>query len=684
MDELPEHKYIPLPTADHFRLLELLPVGRHSDDTLRCRLLVSALADARNTYTAISYVWGDNALPLRKPIICDGSKALITPTLHSALTRLRYVSSSRLLWADALCIDQTSNQERSQQVQLMRQIYTDARSVVVDLGEVEERDEKLLECFCALDGISRDDWVAATAKFNYSLTHNPVGSTTINFGRRPSWIQSGMAAVQSFVSGIVYGYPSLPHWEKLFNEPQVWTGFERFLARPWFGRLWVIQEFALARQVNVLVGSSVKSEKFLSDTLSRMRTHFVYLIQTDLEFDEETMGILAKESHTSTRHGNLFQKILEIRHDFVSHGNPHSSMPDAFTRAHMASCSDPRDKVYGLLGLVSPEDAAEIQVDYAEPAEKLAFRITTRFFQAGQGVYALYNASGCNSASVSWILSLHHREKTDALALLVLPDITAENMPYSACGSTEPSFRWDNVTQKLFTEGYPLGYLSDMTDALVDSVNPGLEKARLQWQLQTPGWIEKHKLSTPFIAPKINGPRTPQTDNYIRQLNIKHNQARKTSNDAFELACWTTVIADIIFSAGFTPQRATTDPRLPLHIQAYQKYLQMHRMPPPTHMRADEQEAFLERTLQAATPYLRSLFSTYNRRLSITEERLVCLVPEESMIGDAVFILLGCPIPFVLRPCGDEWRIVGCCYVHEMMDGQALQMGLMSEDITIC
>jgi hypothetical protein len=89
MDELPEYKYIPLPTADHFRLLELLPAGRHSDDTLRCRLLVSALADTRDTYTAISYVWGDNALPLRKPIFCDGSKALITSTLYSALTRLR-------------------------------------------------------------------------------------------------------------------------------------------------------------------------------------------------------------------------------------------------------------------------------------------------------------------------------------------------------------------------------------------------------------------------------------------------------------------------------------------------------------------------------------------------------------------------------------------------------------------
>ena len=685
MDGLPEHKYIPLPTADHFRLLELLPVGRHSDDTLRCRLLVSALADARDTYTAISYAWGDNALPLRKPIICDGSKAFITPTLYSALTRLRYLSSSRLLWADALCVDQSSNQERAQQVQLMKQIYAEARSVVIDLGEVEERDAMLLECFCELDGISQDDWVAATAKFMYSMIRNPVGSNEIDSGSRLLSIKVGIAAIQSLVSGIVYGFPSSPRWEELFDEAQVWAGLKRFLERPWFGRLWVIQEFALAKQVNVLVGSSVKSETFLSHTLSRMRTHFVHWFQTN--GGVETMRIMGKEhflSHTSSRHWNLFHKILEIRHDFVSHGNPLSSLPDAFTRAHMASCSDPRDKVYGILGLVNNEDAAEFEVDYTETAEKLALRITTCFFRRGQGVYALYNASGCNSVAASWMLSLHHREKTDSLAILVRPDGITEGIPYRACRSIKSSFLWDSVTQKLFTKGIPIGFLSDMTDALVDSVNPGTAQDRLRWQLQASAWIENHKISTPFIAPKTHGPRTSQTDNYIRQLDIKHDQALRTSNDAFELACWTTVIADTIVSAGLPPQRGTTDPRLPSYIQAYKEYLQMYRGMPPAGSRADELEARAERTLQAAAPYLGSLFSAYNRRLSITEDRLVCLVPEESMVGDAIFILLGCPIPFVLRPRGDEWRIVGCCYVHEMMDGQALQMELMSEDITIC
>lgn len=229
----------------------------------------------------------------------------------------------------------------------------------------------------------------------------------------------------------------------------------------------------------------------------------------------------------------------------MSNNNSYLSFPDAFNRAHLASCSDPRDKVYGILGLVDPEDVAEIHVDYAEPAEQLAFRITTHFIRNGWGVYALYNASGCNATGPSWTLPLHHRVKTDSLASLVppLPNLTPENSPYNACRSTIPSFLWANSTQKLLTKGYILDSLSDLTAALVDSLNPGVAPDRLQWQLQAWEWVEKHKVNKPFIPPKIKGP-------LIRQLANSHYQALKATNEAFERACWTAAIADIVNPGG--------------------------------------------------------------------------------------------------------------------------------------
>jgi hypothetical protein len=62
----------------------------------------------------------------------------------------------------------------------------------------------------------------------------------------------------------------------------------------------------------------------------------------------------------------------------------------------------------------------------------------------------------------------------------------------------------------------------------------------------------------------------------------------------------------------------------------------------------------------------------YGRRLGIAREHgLICVLPAETEVGDQVSIFLGCPIPFVIRPHGDTFRLVGCCYVHDMMDGQA-------------
>lgn len=101
---------------------------------------------------------------------------------------------------------------------------------------------------------------------------------------------------------------------------------------------------------------------------------------------------------------------------------------------------------------------------------------------------------------------------------------------------------------------------------------------------------------------------------------------------------------------------------------------------------ATKNEASREMIQRRAGRYLGSLEIAYNRRLAISrKQRLICLVPEESQTGNCVAIFLGCPIPFVLRPRGDEWRLVGCCYVHGMMDGQALESPLWNvQNVIIC
>jgi hypothetical protein len=69
----------------------------------------------------------------------------VTKNLHAALFRLRDRSLERILWIDALCIDQKNVEEKGQQVQLMAKIYSKAARVLVWLGETEDNSDIALE-----------------------------------------------------------------------------------------------------------------------------------------------------------------------------------------------------------------------------------------------------------------------------------------------------------------------------------------------------------------------------------------------------------------------------------------------------------------------------------------------------------------------------------------------------------
>lgn len=120
------YQRIPLDTTqNHIRLLELLP-GMPSDK-LTGRLFVASLDGAPN-YNAVSYVWGDQSRAFS--ITLNGGMALrIGRNLHHALRDLRHIEHPIILWTDAICIQQDSDQEQNHKVQLMAQIYSRAKSV---------------------------------------------------------------------------------------------------------------------------------------------------------------------------------------------------------------------------------------------------------------------------------------------------------------------------------------------------------------------------------------------------------------------------------------------------------------------------------------------------------------------------------------------------------------------------
>ncbi|KAH7083785.1 heterokaryon incompatibility protein-domain-containing protein [Paraphoma chrysanthemicola] len=148
-------RYRPLKSSTHVRVLSLEP-GK-DQDPLHGRLrqidLKPSLFEARarpgrmsnlrakvqsvfskkdQGYEALSYVWGDPQTD--RFIHCPTGKIPIAANLSQALLHIRSSDRTRVLWVDAVCIDQNNVQERSHQVSIMGSIYSHARQVLVWLG----------------------------------------------------------------------------------------------------------------------------------------------------------------------------------------------------------------------------------------------------------------------------------------------------------------------------------------------------------------------------------------------------------------------------------------------------------------------------------------------------------------------------------------------------------------------
>jgi hypothetical protein len=132
-------------SSSSIRLLRLLP----SEDGLkhlRCELFEYPLQNSDKSshpYEALSYVWGSENKP--RTITVDGKILYITENLYAALLRLQDHLCSRVIWIDAICINQANIKEKQDQIPLMVDIFAKARRVVVWLGEAEDDGDRALE-----------------------------------------------------------------------------------------------------------------------------------------------------------------------------------------------------------------------------------------------------------------------------------------------------------------------------------------------------------------------------------------------------------------------------------------------------------------------------------------------------------------------------------------------------------
>lgn len=191
--------------TDEFRLLTIAPGD--TDEPLVCTLDHTSFQSNRR-YCALSYTWGSPEAPFF--INCNGSEIRITSSLHEALSQMRRKWLYIVVWADAICINQSDNAEKSQQVMRMGDIYSKASRLFIWLGNP----------VTASDADVTVDTMEKVGKMAESCLEN----------RQVAWdTEEFIVAVQ----------------ERMREEPiseNEWQRLQDCFLMPWFSRVWVFQE----------------------------------------------------------------------------------------------------------------------------------------------------------------------------------------------------------------------------------------------------------------------------------------------------------------------------------------------------------------------------------------------------------------------------------------------------------
>ncbi|KAI0115541.1 HET domain protein [Nemania sp. FL0031] len=292
------YRYHPLPSGT-IRLLQLMP-HRDKCAPIECRLVDYLLLDSGkrpHPYEALSYVWGS---PEKTRLVyLETGYLAITENLHVALLRLRNSTLSRIIWVDAICINQDDETERGFQVQLMAMIYAKATCVLVWLEEAT--------------GASRSSNEETVTNGDRALEEICAAAE----GRSPGWVD-----------------------DKSRKE------IIALLDRSWFRRIWVLQEASAARQISIMT-RSLEIDGFAF--YSGLKTLNFYC--GDLEKQRRIGSAVYLFKDANLRSKNVAPRSGNFSLDM-------STLGELIDMYHNREATDSRDKVYALLGMSSDGHSA--------------------------------------------------------------------------------------------------------------------------------------------------------------------------------------------------------------------------------------------------------------------------------------------------------------------------------------
>jgi hypothetical protein len=607
------YKYSPL-GHDQMRLLNVICYLDGGTRHFELDLVHVTRETPEQKYLAISYTWGDPRIVARIPC---GDRGVIGVT-QSVLTILEtLVSSGRplYLWIDALCINQEDNEEKGQQVRFMDQVYAHAHQVVVCLGKPDSDSDE------AMDSI-----------YPLQRAYSASGTGTV------------------------------------FKSQELVSYFEplgRFLRRPWFSRIWVIQEVALASDVVLVCGSRVVQFHDFINVLSgiAMWGHEVLIRGLDTKGLWVGPFLRAPEGYVNgVRICEILRKFREVKK---------MPFPEALMAVSHFNSTDPRDKIYGLLGF------ADVPLDNSDMTFQPNYEVT-------------------NTAESLYISSAPYLLEWDPPMFIL--QLAGVGFPRPQHLKNLPSWvpDWSSVDKEVKCFGSERRSKFCAGGPLVTKPKPlGLGSKLLAIDGMVIDNIAEQSLIRPLPL-KGNLPKTfhetSLRDSLLRKYKAesltwfhevekmvasasKLNESWKTSGkksyphgETTEPVTWKLAFA-LTMASGERPLNGTPDDTE--YMELWKNIIDLHR---------DGSAPYL---MKARAFNYNSIcnYATSSRKFFTTSGGFIGLTSPGSEIGDAVCLLPGAVTPFIMRRNQQTWTLVGEAYIHGLMYGQGLGKGKMERFI---
>ncbi|VUC33477.1 unnamed protein product [Clonostachys rosea] len=649
------------------------------DAPLEAEMTVVSLAN-KPIYDTLSYVWEtENLEDSIKKIRINGTLIPLSDTLFNAIRVLRprqgVENAPLVIWIDALCINQLSISERSQQVQIMGEIYSLSRQVHVWMNGLTYycRDQTGESWTFTGDNADYDTlWSEYCKHFNFA--EGSTDRASIISPSRHDQIDLFMAwifrelANGTHLTEITAFLPALcldRIWPSLLKHHILSFFWDR-----WFYRLWVVQEAALAPVGRLHFGSvSIPLETMIS-AASNYRFHLhnqcckVAGLSRDA-IDQNLASLL-----------DSFHELGELRQNL-------SSKPTVLELALQLmkrNATQPHDLVYALLGLAS----SDIVPDYEVCIAHLFVAVSEEHIRRRHNLLPLSFGGARRSTKLkdlpSWVVDLSiPKTRTDPNPKAL--DWLAQITHFSASGNLGQEAQLTVIDRQLFLRGIYVDRIQATSHQIRfdGSGSPNLFTlcdCDLVDEQISHNELHKSQPVTSWISPELREAPYPRCGTRInawwRTLLRDHGWGSGKTQRATDRHLSTIAILNEFWATGQDDCSENVSNHLEKSVGVDMSYFKSG---------ASEND-ILSNSLLIPTIHEHLIDTLRKRKVFLTEEGYLGIATREILKQDEIFILPGSPVPIVLRPTNlpsstrpqdTRYKVVGDCFIHGFMDGEVIK-----------